>query len=134
MIPRVLSTLPCFVISTALCAAVYQGNGIKIGEVTADSAVIWTRLTSSPEANWSGLSFLEPTLDRNRAAVRAATEVARESALSTAADKAAARRPEALSQADLRKIVETADWRTQLPPGRTLADMQGALQIGRAHV
>ncbi|MEY4089380.1 MAG: hypothetical protein RJB55_1651 [Verrucomicrobiota bacterium] len=124
---RCLSVLPYLVISTALSAGVFQGNGIKIGEVTADSAVIWTRLTSSPEANWSGLSFLEPTLDGNRAAVRAATEVARESALSTAADKAAARRPEALSQADLRKIVETADWRTQLPPGRSLADMQGAL-------
>jgi len=127
MIPRVLSTLPCFVISTALCAAVYQGNGIKIGEVTADSAVIWTRLTTTPEANWSGAAFLEPSLDGNRAAVRAATEVAKESAFSSAAEKAAAKRPDALSQADLRRIVETADWRTQLPPGRKLADMQGAL-------
>ena len=127
MIPRVLSTLPCFVISTALCAAVYQGNGIKIGEVTADSAVIWTRLTTTPEANWSGAAFLEPSLDGNRAAVRAATEVAKESAFSSAAEQAAAKRPDALSQADLRRIVETADWRTQLPPGRKLADMQGAL-------
>ncbi len=127
MIPRVLSTLPCFVISTALCAAVYQGNGIKIGEVTADSAVIWTRLTTTPEANWSGAAFLEPSLDGNRAAVRVATEVAKESAFSSAAEKAAAKRPDALSQADLRRIVETADWRTQLPPGRKLADMQGAL-------
>jgi len=127
MIPRVLSTLPCFVISTALCAAVYQGNGIKIGEVTADSAVIWTRLTTTPEANWSGAAFLEPSLDGNRAAVRVATEVAKESAFSSAAEQAAAKRPDALSQADLRRIVETADWRTQLPPGRKLADMQGAL-------
>ena len=124
---RCLSVLPYLVISAALSAGVFQGNGIKIGEVTADSAVIWTRLTSAPEANWSGPAFLEPTLDGNRAAVRAATDVARESAMSPAADKAAARRPEALSQADLRKIVETADWRTQLPPGRKLADMQGAL-------
>jgi alkaline phosphatase D len=122
-----LSALTSLVIGSALSGAVYQGNGIKIGEVTADSAVIWTRLTSAPEANWSGAAFLEPSLNGNRAAVRAATDVARESALSSAAAKAAARRPEALSQGDLRRIVETADWRTQLPPGRTLADMHGAL-------
>lgn len=127
MISRVLSALTCFFISTALSAAVFQGNGIKIGEVTADSAVIWTRLTAAPEANWSGAAFLEPTLDGNRAAVRAATDVAKESAFSSAAEKAAAKRPEAISPADLRRIVETADWRTQLPAGRTLAEMHGAL-------
>ena len=124
---RCLSVLPYLVISAALSAGVFQGNGIKIGEVTADSAVIWTRLTTTPEANWSDAAFLEPSLDGNRAAVRAATEVAKESAFSSAAEQAAAKRPDALSQADLRRIVETADWRTQLPPGRKLADMQGAL-------
>ncbi|MFM7752000.1 MAG: alkaline phosphatase D family protein [Opitutaceae bacterium] len=127
MISRALPALLCFIISTVLSAAVYQGNGIKIGEVTADSAAIWTRLTAAPEANWAGASFLEPTLDGNRAAVRAATDVAKESAFSSAAEKAAAKRPNAISAAELRRIVETADWRTQLAPGRTLADMQGAL-------
>src|SRR5260221_7669409 len=38
-------------------ANVYLGNGIKIGEVTADSVIVWTRLTVAPEANWKGASF-----------------------------------------------------------------------------
>jgi alkaline phosphatase D len=122
LLPALLTLLP-----TALSAAVFQGNGIKLGEVTADSAVVWTRLTTSPEANWSGSAFLEPTLDGDRSKVRAATEVARESALSSAAQKAAAKSAAVITQAELRRIVETADWRTQLPAGRTLADMQGAL-------
>jgi phosphodiesterase/alkaline phosphatase D-like protein len=53
-------------------AAVHQGNGIKIGEVAADSAVIWTRLTAAPEANWSGTPFIEPSLGGDHEAVRAA--------------------------------------------------------------
>lgn len=116
---------------SALCAplpaAVFQGNGIKVGEVTADSAVIWTRLTAAPEANWNGTAFLEPTLDGDRSKVRAATEVARESGLGSAAQKAAAKGAATITQAELRRIVETADWRTQLPPGRAVGDMQGAL-------
>ena len=50
----------------AALAAVFQGNGIKIGEVTADSAIIWTRLTVAPEANWSGTPFVPPQLDLDR--------------------------------------------------------------------
>ncbi|MFM9079620.1 MAG: hypothetical protein ACKOTE_05690, partial [Opitutaceae bacterium] len=102
MSSRVLSALLCSFISTALSAAVYQGNGIKIGEVTADSAVIWTRLTAAPEANWAGASFLEPSLDGNRAAVRAATDVAKESAFSSAAEMALGRLAGAFSAAALR--------------------------------
>jgi alkaline phosphatase D len=34
-----------------------MANGIKIGEVTSDSAIIWTRLTQQPEANWKGKPF-----------------------------------------------------------------------------
>ena len=43
-LPALLTLLP-----TALPAAIFQGNGIKLGEVTADSAVIWTRLTTSSQ-------------------------------------------------------------------------------------
>ncbi|MDO8543352.1 MAG: alkaline phosphatase D family protein [Opitutaceae bacterium] len=71
-------------------AAVFQGNGFKIGEVTANSVVIWTRLTTRPEANWSGAPFVMPNVER---------------------------------------AVQTGnfDWHLQLPSGKTLADMQGAL-------
>ena len=48
-------------LTAAAPAAVFQGNGIKIGEVTAESAVIWTRLTVAAEANWSGTPWLAPS-------------------------------------------------------------------------
>jgi len=32
----------------------YMANGIKIGEVTANSALVWTRLTSVPEMVTTG--------------------------------------------------------------------------------
>ena len=35
----------------------YQANGIKIGEVTSSSAIIWTRLTKFPERNVDGVPF-----------------------------------------------------------------------------
>ncbi len=37
--------------------SVHMANGIKIGEVTQDTAIIWTRLTKAPEANLTGISF-----------------------------------------------------------------------------
>lgn len=36
---------------------VYLGNGIKIGEVSCDSAVIWTRTTKAPEPVYPGNAF-----------------------------------------------------------------------------
>lgn len=36
---------------------VYMANGIKIGEVTQNSAIIWTRLTKQPERNILGNPF-----------------------------------------------------------------------------
>jgi alkaline phosphatase D len=111
-------------------ASIYQGNGIKIGEVTANSAVIWTRLTTAPDANWNGIPFLPPSIDGNRAGLKRATEVARQSGMSAAsakAEQAAAQPGLVVSQADLREIVLKADWRSQIAPGRTLADMHGAL-------
>lgn len=39
-------TLPC---NAALAAGPYQATGMKIGEVTDTTAVVWTRLTENPE-------------------------------------------------------------------------------------
>jgi len=36
-------------------APVYFATGIKIGEVTQDSAIVWVRLTAAPEANRDGV-------------------------------------------------------------------------------
>lgn len=125
---RIAATLA---FTTIASATVHQGNGIKIGEVTADSAVIWTRLTVTPEANWTGTPFLPPSLDGNRSdALLRANEVARASGGSEAqarAQKADASRAAPMSQAQLREVVLKADWRSQIPPGRTLADMHGTL-------
>jgi len=38
---------------------VYMANGIKIGDVDQDSAIIWTRLTRAPERNRSGNEFID---------------------------------------------------------------------------
>lgn len=38
-------------------ADVHMANGIKIGEVDANSAIIWTRLTAHPERNTDGHAF-----------------------------------------------------------------------------
>jgi len=38
---------------------VHMADGIKIGEVTQDSAIVWTRLTRNPERNVDGLAFNE---------------------------------------------------------------------------
>ena len=42
-----------------LSAKVYQANGMKIGEVTSSTAIIWTRLTKFPERNTGGITFPE---------------------------------------------------------------------------
>lgn len=44
---------------TAISAEVYFANGIKIGEVDQDSAIIWTRLTREPALNINGAKFLK---------------------------------------------------------------------------
>lgn len=36
---------------------VFQANGIKIGEVTQDSAIIWTRLTATSDLNLPGIEW-----------------------------------------------------------------------------
>jgi alkaline phosphatase D len=40
-------------------AEVHFANGIKIGEVDQDSAIVWTRLTRNPSLNSDGAAFLE---------------------------------------------------------------------------
>lgn len=37
--------------------AVFQGNGIKIGEVSQNSAIVWTRLTATPDLNLPGVEW-----------------------------------------------------------------------------
>jgi alkaline phosphatase D len=94
------TTLPLLVsclalVATALAgraATVHQGNGIKIGEVTADTAMVWTRLTAASEANWGGAKWVEPVV-----------------------------------RAGERAIEGKYHWTVQLPPGRKVSDMQGAL-------
>lgn len=44
-------------IASAANTDVYMANGFKIGEVTPDSAIVWTRLTAAPERNASGYPF-----------------------------------------------------------------------------
>jgi len=36
----------------------YLGNGIKIGEMTTDSTIVWLRLTEQAEPKWDGLPWL----------------------------------------------------------------------------
>ena len=45
-------------ISSRLAADVHMANGIKIGDVTSDSAKVWTRLTAQSERTRSGIEFL----------------------------------------------------------------------------
>ena len=47
----------CLLQASFLWGKVYQANGIKIGEVTQDSAIIWTRLSKNPSANTKGEKF-----------------------------------------------------------------------------
>lgn len=46
-----------FALSAAPLVAVELGNGLKIGEVTATSAIVWTRLTATAEPNMTGPRF-----------------------------------------------------------------------------
>lgn len=43
---------------SVLQAQPYLGNGIKIGETSADSTIVWLRLTERPEPKWDGLKWL----------------------------------------------------------------------------
>jgi alkaline phosphatase D len=43
--------------NAAVAGNVYMANGIKIGEVNQNSAIVWTRLTKHKERNIDGLAF-----------------------------------------------------------------------------
>lgn len=128
-LPRLLA-LALILVSPAFATAVHLGNGLKIGEVSADAAVLWTRLTAAPDANWTGAPFRDPQVGADQEALRAATLVQRASAMSEAAVRAAAEADPTvrrLSGGEMIRLVTAADWRSQLPPGRVLAEMEGAL-------
>ena len=55
VIPFVLGL---FVVTTVL-AETHFANGLKIGEVDQDSAIVWTRLTLNPALNINGARFVE---------------------------------------------------------------------------
>jgi alkaline phosphatase D len=43
----------------AVADDVYQANGIKIGEVTQDTAIVWTRLTASSDPHLPGIEWAD---------------------------------------------------------------------------
>ena len=54
---------------------VYMANGIKIGEVAQDSAIVWTRLTEALEGNADGIPFPNLGKVRNAAADKTTAEM-----------------------------------------------------------
>ena len=63
---------PTILASAMLCSfakadSVYLGSGIKVGEVSHDSAIVWTRVTKAPEPVYPGNTFtLENRKDVNK--------------------------------------------------------------------
>lgn len=43
---------------TAVYAQPFLGNGIKIGETSTDSTIVWLRLTDRAEPKWNGLNWI----------------------------------------------------------------------------
>ncbi len=74
----------------------YQANGVKVGEVTPTSAIVWTRLTREPERRNDGTAWRAPKLVDGLEGPRNARKVG---------------------------IVPGS----QMPEGRTLDDMDGAV-------
>ena len=58
MIIRLTFLMLPFLIPTYVIAQPYFGNGIKIGETTSDSTIVWLRLTERVEPNWEGVKWL----------------------------------------------------------------------------
>ncbi len=57
----ILTTMLLAATCAAETAPVHMANGVKTGEVTDTTAIIWTRLTQNPEANFDGTPFLLET-------------------------------------------------------------------------
>ena len=65
---RCLTTLLMFGLGSASSIAFdgpYLGNGIKVGEASQTSAVVWVRLTNAPEANFGLLKIFTEGLPSN---------------------------------------------------------------------
>jgi alkaline phosphatase D len=56
---RITAFVAGLLIAATTAAEVHFANGIKIGEVDQDSAIIWTRLTRNPSLNFKGAGFLK---------------------------------------------------------------------------
>lgn len=54
----VLSAFSFFAAVAVSHAQPYFGNGIKIGETTVDSTIVWLRLTDRAEPKWDGLEWI----------------------------------------------------------------------------
>ncbi len=55
---RLTFLIVCLLASTSAFTQPYFGNGIKIGETTSDSTIVWLRLTERIVPNWKGLKWL----------------------------------------------------------------------------
>lgn len=57
--------LPFFLLANfCLASGLYFGNGIKVGEVDQESAVVWVRLTAEPTANFSAMPIFTEGLKK----------------------------------------------------------------------
>lgn len=57
-----IAVYPIIIASVLLCSfakadSAYLGSGIKVGEVSHDSAIVWTRVTRAPEPVYPGNTF-----------------------------------------------------------------------------
>lgn len=64
ILPALAGLALCF-LPTATLASPYFGNGSKVGEVDSHSAIVWTRLTAEPEANFGLMPILNEGLARD---------------------------------------------------------------------
>lgn len=56
--PFCFISLLCFALISSGVAQPFLGNGIKLGEITTDSAIVWMRLTERSEPKWAGVPWL----------------------------------------------------------------------------
>jgi len=62
-----LKTIPFLLLANfCLASGPYFGNGVKVGEVDQNSAVLWVRLTAEPSADFSALPIFTEGLPRNQ--------------------------------------------------------------------
>ncbi|MEX2287357.1 MAG: alkaline phosphatase D family protein [Planctomycetaceae bacterium] len=70
-----LAATICACNATRLPAA-HLAMGFRVGEVTQSSAIVWTRVTASPERNWNGISEPQKREDRVDRFVPSTTAIA----------------------------------------------------------